>query len=150
MIFRNTLDAASSPTPPITLADGTMRAIEAIRPGDHVLSYAADGTLTPARVTRTFVNEDACVLDFHGTGVTPGHVFLSGAGRFAGRHVPLIDILRDDGAVVRHDGSLMRASTGEPVGSDDDAERVNQSPRAETARDSRLEGPFPNVRRWAA
>ena len=85
-----------------------------------------------------------------GTGVTPGHVFLCGAGRFAGRHVPLIDILRDDGAVVRHDGSLMRASTGEPVGSDDDAERVNQSPRAETARDSRLEGPFPNVRRWAA
>ena len=29
-----------------------MRAIEAIRPGDHVLSYAADGSLTPARVTR--------------------------------------------------------------------------------------------------
>ena len=106
------------PHTPITLADGTMRAIEAIRPGDHVLSYAADGTLTPARVTRTFVNEAACVLDFHGTGVTPGHVFLSGAGRFAGRHVPLIDILRDDGAVVRHDGSLMRTSTGEPVGFD--------------------------------
>jgi hypothetical protein len=40
------------PHTPITLADGTMRAIEAIRPGDHVLSYAADGSLTPARVTR--------------------------------------------------------------------------------------------------
>ena len=50
-------------------------------------------------------------------GVTPGHVFLCGAGRFQGRHVPLIDILRDDGAVVRQDGSLMRASTGCVVGS---------------------------------
>jgi hypothetical protein len=60
------------------------------------------------------------VLDFHGTGVTPGHVFLCGAGRFAGRHVPLIDILRDDGAVVRQDGSLMRAATGCAVGSDAD------------------------------
>jgi hypothetical protein len=62
----------------------------------------------------------AHVLDFHGTGVTPGHVFLCGAGRFAGRHVPLIDILRDDGAVVRQDGSLMRAATGCAVGSDAD------------------------------
>jgi len=53
-------------------------------------------------------------------GVTPGHVFLCGAGRFQGRHVPLIDILRDDGAVVRQDGSLMRASTGCVVGSDGD------------------------------
>jgi hypothetical protein len=52
--------------------------------------------------------------------VTPGHVFLCGAGRFQGRHVPLIDILRDDGAVVRQDGSLMRASTGCAVGSDAD------------------------------
>ena len=60
------------------------------------------------------------MLDFHGTGVTPGHVFLCGAGRFAGRHLPLIDILRDDGAVVRLDGSLMRASTGCAVGSDGD------------------------------
>ena len=53
-----------------------------------------------------------------GTGVTPGHVFLCGAGRFAGRHVPLIDILRDDGAVVWWGGGLMRTSTGEPVGFD--------------------------------
>ena len=53
-------------------------------------------------------------------GENPGHVFLCGAGRFQGRHVPLIDILRDDGAVVRQDGSLMRAGTGCAVGSDDD------------------------------
>ncbi len=85
-----------------------------------VLSPDKTGTLVPARVTRTFVNDVAHVLDFHGTGVTPGHVFLCGAGRFQGRHVPLIDILRNDGAVVRQDGSLMRASTGCAVGSDAD------------------------------
>ena len=85
-----------------------------------VLSPDKTGTLVPARVTRTFVNDAAHVPDFHGTGVTPGHVFLCGAGRFQGRHVPLIDILRNDGAVVRQDGSLMRASTGCAVGSDAD------------------------------
>jgi hypothetical protein len=85
-----------------------------------VLSPDKTGTLVPAPVTRTFVNDVAHVLDFHGTGVTPGHVFLCGAGRFKGRHVPLLDILRDDGAVVRQDGSLMRASTGCAVGSDAD------------------------------
>ncbi len=106
------------PHTPITLADGTTKPIAAIRPGDMVLSPDRTGTLVPARVTRTFVNDVAHVLDFHGTGVTPGHVFLCGAGRFQGRHVPLIDILRDDGAVVRQDGSLMRASTGCAVGSD--------------------------------
>jgi hypothetical protein len=108
------------PHTPITLADGTTRPIAAIRPGDMVLSPDRTGILVPARVTRTFVNDVAHVLDFHGTGVTPGHVFLCGAGRFQGRHVPLIDILRDDGAVVRQDGSLMRASTGCAVGSDAD------------------------------
>jgi len=108
------------PHTPITLADGTTKPIAAIRPGDMVLSPDKTGTLVPARVTRTFVNDVAHVLDFHGNGVTPGHVFLCGAGRFTGRHVPLIDILRDDGAVVRQDGSLMRASTGCAVGSDGD------------------------------
>ncbi len=108
------------PHTPILLADGTTKPIAAIRPGDTVLSPDKTGTLVPARVTRTFVNDVAHVLDFHGTGVTPGHAFLCGAGRFQGRHVPLLDILRDDGAVVRQDGSLMRASTGCAVGSDGD------------------------------
>ncbi|MCA3508474.1 MAG: hypothetical protein IOD01_14565 [Rhodobacter sp.] len=94
--------------------------IEQIRADDIVVSFDRRGNLVPRRVTRTFVNDVAHVLDFHGTGVTPGHVFLCGAGRFKGRHVPLIDILRDDGAVVRQDGSLMRASTGCAVGSDGD------------------------------
>jgi len=108
------------PHTPILLADGTTKPIEAIRPEDSVMAYDNRGNLVPRRVTRTFVNDVAHVLDFHGTGVTPGQVFLCGAGRFARRHVPLIDILRDDGAVVRHDGSLMRAATGCAVGSDAD------------------------------
>jgi hypothetical protein len=108
------------PHTPITLADGTTKPVEAVRPDDMVLSPDKTGALVPARVTRTFVNDVAHVLDFHGTGVTPGHAFLCGAGRFKGRHVPLLDILRDDGAVVRQDGSLMRASTGCAVGSDGD------------------------------
>jgi len=108
------------PHTPITLADGTTKPIAAVRPGDTVLSHDKGGALVPARVTRTFVNDVAHVLDFHGTGVTPGHAFLCGAGRFQGRHVPLLDILRDDGAVVRQDGSLMRAATGCAVGSDGD------------------------------
>ena len=105
---------------PVTLANETKNTIETILPEDIVLSYNALGTLVPARVTRTFVNDVAHVLDFHGTGVTPGHVFLCSAGRFHGRHVPLLDILRDDGAVVRQDGSLMRAATGCAVGSEAD------------------------------
>ncbi|MCA3526215.1 MAG: hypothetical protein INF46_09345 [Rhodobacter sp.] len=116
--------AGRSGCTPITLADGTTKPVAAIRPGDMVLSPDKTGTLVPARVTRTFVNDVAHVLDFHGTGVTSGHVFLRGAGRFKGRHVPLIDILRDDGAVVRQDGSLMRGATGCAVGSDGD--RLNE------------------------
>jgi len=108
------------PHTPILLADGTTKPIAAVRPGDMVLSHDKRGKLLPRRVTRTFVNDVAHVLDFHGTGVTPGHAFLCGAGRFQGRHVPLLDILRDDGAVVRQDGSLMRAATGCAVGSDGD------------------------------
>ncbi|MCA3234816.1 MAG: hypothetical protein INH06_21305 [Cupriavidus sp.] len=92
----------------VTLDNGTTKPIEAIRPEDRVMTYDSRGALVPARVTRTFVNDVTNVLDFHGTGVTPGHVFLCGAGRFQGRHVPLLDILRDDGAVVRQDGRKSR------------------------------------------
>jgi hypothetical protein len=110
-VISDTFDAAGHcflPHTPILLADGTTRPIAAIRPGDTVLSPDKTGTPVPARVTRTFVNDVAHVLDFHGTGVTPGHAFLCGAGRFQGRHVPLLDILRDDGAVVRQDGRRLR------------------------------------------
>ena len=45
---------------------------------------------------------------------------LCGDGPFAGRHVPMMDILRSDGALVMEDGSLVRAATGCAVGSEGD------------------------------
>lgn len=106
----------------ILLADGTEKPIEEIAPGDWVMSYDAAGNLVPGRVSRTFQKDAKHILDFFGLMVTPGHVMLCGAGRYAGRHVTLLDILRSDGAVVRADGALIRAATGAVVGSDLDAE----------------------------
>ncbi|NKB22649.1 MAG: hypothetical protein GKS01_19345 [Alphaproteobacteria bacterium] len=60
------------------------------------------------------------MLDFWGTKVTPGHVCLCGDGPYEGQHRMLIDIIRDDGAMVRADGTLIRASTNCEVGSDGD------------------------------
>ena len=106
---------------PISLPDGTSRPIESIRPGDVVQSYDAAGRLVPGRVTRVFTNEVAHILDVHGLMVTPGHVTLCGDGMHRGRHVPIIDILLSDGALVREDGSLVRIATNAPVGSEADA-----------------------------
>ena len=62
------------------------------------------------------------MLDFHGTFVTPGHVYWCAGGSFEGRFAPLIDILRDDGVIQHQDGTLIRAATGCAVGSPDDAQ----------------------------
>ncbi|UHD47606.1 hypothetical protein LUX29_10770 [Aureimonas altamirensis] len=101
----------------IAMWDGSDKPIEKIVPEDVVVSYDKDGTLKPGRVTRTFQNHAKVVLDFHGIGMTPGHLTLCGDGPLKGKHVPIIDILRTDGAVVGKDGSLRRASTNCPVGS---------------------------------
>lgn len=106
----------------IALADGTCKVIEDIQVGDLVLSYDATGNLVPGRVVRTFQNEAKHILDFFGLMVTPGHVMMCGAGRYAGRHVTLLDILRSDGAVVTADGKIIRAATGVEVDSEMDAE----------------------------
>ncbi len=102
---------------PITMADGSRKPIEEITPDDLVLSYDKDGHLKPGRVTRVFRNQSTHILDFWGTGVTPGHVYLCGDGPFKGQHVALMDILRTDGAIVRDDGTLIRAATGCEAGS---------------------------------
>lgn len=91
--------------------------------GSRVLSYGRNlggcedknGGLVSACVTRIFTNEVNFVLDFHGTGVTPGHVYLCGGGRFEGEFAPLINILRTDGALVDAEGNLLRAATKQPV-----------------------------------
>ena len=105
---------------PITMADGSQKPIEAVRPDDWVMSFDRDGNKVPGRVKRTFRNEAKIVLDFHGTFVTPGHVYYCAGGRFEGQFVPLMDILRDDGIVQHEDGRLIRAATGCTAGSDDD------------------------------
>lgn len=104
----------------IDMADGSHKPVERIVAGDMVLSFDAQGALVPGRVARVFARRATQLLDFHGTRVTPGHVYLCGEGRFAGQYVALIDILRSDGAVVARDGGLIRAATGAPVGSEGD------------------------------
>lgn len=91
--------------------------IEDISPNDIVLSHDKDGNLKPGHVTRLFRNEATHILDFWGTGVTPGHAYLCGDGPFQGQYVPIMDILRTDGAIMRDDGRLIRAATGCEVGS---------------------------------
>ncbi|PLW78342.1 Hint domain-containing protein [Cohaesibacter celericrescens] len=102
---------------PITMADGSEKPIEEVEPEDWVLSYDKDGNLKPGRVTQTFTNTAKQILDVHGLMVTPGHVTLCGDGEFEGQHVPIMDILRSDGALVMKDGSKIRAATGCPLGS---------------------------------
>ncbi len=104
----------------ISMWGGGEKRIDQIKPGDLVISYDANGALVPGRVTRTFVKNAKLILDVHGLMMTPGHVTLCGDGRFAGRHVPIIDILRSDGALVTKSGELIRAATGEKVGSFED------------------------------
>lgn len=102
---------------PIAMWDGTEKLIEEIEEGDWVVSYDKGGNLVPGRVSRAMQRQAECILDVHGLMVTPGHVTLCGDGRFNGCHVPIIDILRSDGALVRKDGSKIRASTGCQLGS---------------------------------
>ncbi|WP_299393798.1 hypothetical protein [Pelagibius sp.] len=100
----------------ISMADGSKKPIEQIRRNDWVLSPDKDGTLQPGRVVRTFQNRSKEILDVFGLMITPGHVTLCGDGRFDGRYVPVLDILRSDGALVMEDGSKVRAGTGCALG----------------------------------
>lgn len=91
--------------------------ISEIKVGDIVVSYDDKGRIAPSPVTRTMQNNATHILDFWDTGVTPGHAYLCGDGKLKGQHVPLMDILRTDGAIVRDDGTLLRAATNYEVGS---------------------------------
>ncbi len=104
----------------ITMFDGTTKNIEDITPDDIVMSYDEAGKLVPGRVTKTFQNQVKHILNVHGLMVTPGHVTLCGDGAFKGQHVPMIDIIRSDGAVVKTDGTLVRMNTNCTVGSYED------------------------------
>jgi len=110
---------------PIDLPGGAFVPIEQIRMGDIVVCYderenSGRGMPRLGKVTALRRDTAAFVLDFHGLGITPGHVTLCGDGPHEGRHMPIIDILRSDGAVVTREGELIRAATNCPVGSLED------------------------------
>ena len=109
------------PGTPIAMWGAPDKPIEAVAVGNLVVSYDRRGRLVPGRVSRVFQNEVRVILDLFGLMVTPGHVTLCGEGEHAGRHVPVLDILRSDGALVMRDGTLVRAATGCAVGSEGDA-----------------------------
>ena len=108
------------------MPDGSKTPIERIAVNDQVQSYdPVTGELKPGRVSRVMTQTATYILDVHGMMITPGHVTLCGKvegekNRFAGRHIPILDILRLDGVLVRQDGSLVRAATGCDVGSEGD------------------------------
>lgn len=91
--------------------------IRHIRVKDVVVAHDKNGNLVPDVVSRTFQNEATHILDFWGTGVTPGHAYLCGDGKREGDYAPLIDILRQDGAIVLENGIKIRAAINWPVGS---------------------------------
>ena len=95
--------------------------IELIRVGDLVVSFDDDGNLVPGPVTRTFQNDAKILLNFHGTRVTPGHVYYRPDSKKPYKYETLIDVLRDDGVIQRQDGTLIRAATNVPVGSSRDS-----------------------------
>ncbi|WP_246252520.1 DUF6973 domain-containing protein [Parasulfitobacter algicola] len=91
--------------------------IEQIRMGDLVVSFDDDGNLVPGPVTRTFQNNAKILLNFHGTRVTPGHVYYRPDSKKSYKYETLIDVLRDDGVIEHQDGTLIRAATNVPVDS---------------------------------
>lgn len=99
----------------ISMADGSTRSIELVKPDDAVVCYDKNGELQKALVGRVFASKIKQILDFWGTGVTPGHAYFCADGKARGQHIILLDILRQDAAVQKVDGSLMRASTGADV-----------------------------------
>ncbi|WP_193748745.1 hypothetical protein [Leisingera sp. ANG-Vp] len=90
--------------------------IESIKAGDIVVSFDERGNLVPGPVAQTFQNEAKILLNFHGTHVTPGHVYFRQDSKKSCKFETLIDVLRDDGVIQHQDGSLIRAATNVPVG----------------------------------
>ncbi|QBY00720.1 hypothetical protein E2K80_08225 [Rhodophyticola sp. CCM32] len=99
--------------------------------GDLVVSYDKQGRLQPGRVSRTMTNSSTHILDFWGTGTTPGHAYHCADGPLKGEHAPIMDILRRDGALMRSDGTMFRAATNCDVGSMGDM-MIHASARKQT------------------
>jgi len=107
----------------IAMADGAEKPIEAMRVGDKVLGMqetGGGGPLQVGEVTTVWSRQVDHVLDFFGTQVTPGHHFLRGDGPKEGRYQALLDILCEDGVLLRKSGARVRAATNCKVGSEGD------------------------------
>lgn len=109
----------------VDMADGMRKPIEQVKIGDEVRAFdpyldGGRGGLRASKVTQTHATPNRIVIDFHGTRVTPGHLFLCGDGPHEGKYSMLMDIIRADGAVVRADGTRVRAATNCEVGSEGD------------------------------
>ena len=89
--------------------------IELIEVGDWVVSHDKDGNMVPGYVPRTMTNDAKILLNFHGTRVTPGHVYYRPDSKRADKYETLIDVLRDDGMIEDRDGVKLRAATYAPV-----------------------------------
>ena len=105
----------------ISMWDGSQKPIEEIKTGEWVVSYDDAGILQSGLVSDTICSKKKLVLDFHVLMITPGHAVLCGDGLNVGLHLPIIEILKSDGAIVREDGTLIRAATEELVGLKGDA-----------------------------
>jgi hypothetical protein len=89
--------------------------IHKIRVGDWVVSHDKNGNMVPGYVPRTFQNNAKILLDFHGTRVTPGHVYYRPDSERTEKYETLIDILRADGMIEHRDSVKLRAATNAPV-----------------------------------
>ena len=91
--------------------------ISEIKVGDIVVAYDDKGRIGSKRVLRTMENRATHILDFWGTGTTPGHVYHCADGPNKGGHAPIMDILRMDGAIMRADGTMIRGAANCKLGS---------------------------------
>ena len=82
-----------------------------------MVSFDENDNLVPGPVTRTFANNAKILLNFHGTRVTPGHVYYRPDSKKSYKYETLVDVLRDDGVIKHQDGTLIRAATNVPVDS---------------------------------
>jgi hypothetical protein len=90
--------------------------IELIRVGDYVVSHDKNDNMVPGYVPRTMNNQAKVLLNFHGTPVTPGHVYYRPDSKRSYKYETLIDVLRDDGMIEHSDVVKLRAATNVPVG----------------------------------
>ena len=101
-----------APNTMVRLVNGQNTSIKNVKIGDEILAFSSStGRIEPARITQIHKTPDQPVIDFHGTRVTPGHVFAQPdeAWREIGA------ILLADAFVVNEDGEIIRARTGDVV-----------------------------------